>query len=154
MAIGWRQQDIAAAGGWTDKTLIRDILKRDCVHTTTALRIDEVFRKLCMTRGPSSNSREYAARKGWASPLAWNDIDSDIAPVGMLTQHEAKPREADDLIVRAVIDGARNPRGISVADRRAIVRELMQAGHLSRAEIALRCGVSPEVVEMDTRRTV
>lgn len=154
MAIGWRQQDIAAAGGWTDKTEVRDILKRERVHILTARRVERVYSALSMKRGPSSSSREYAVRKGWAPPLAWDNIDdSNQFPIGLLNGREVKPKMADPLIVAAVIDGARRPEGISIADRRQVIRELMAAGHLTRAEIALRCGISLDVLEMDIRRS-
>jgi hypothetical protein len=153
MAIGWRQQDIAEAGGWATKGEIRETFVRERVFVPTAQRIDEVYQKLCMTRGPSQNSREYAARHHWPPPLAWDNIDDpNELPDGWQRGHETKPKVADDLIVRAVIDGARAPQGISVADRRAVARELTTRGRTA-SEVALRCGVTREVVEMDLRRT-
>lgn len=151
-ALGWRQIDIAEAGGWAATEDVDSIMNRKHVIITTAQRVDEVYSKLCMTLGPSNRTRLYAARQGWAPPLAWDNIDTDAAPAGMRKAYEPVVKVADDLIVRAVIDGSRHPKGISVADRRAIVRELRVRGQ-SSAEVALRCGVSIDVVEMDIRRT-
>lgn len=133
--MGWRQSDIAEAGGWTDKSLIRDILKRDRVHVLTARRVDAVYRELCMKRGPSDNAREYAARKGWLPPLAWDEID-DPSPRLVLAAKMNTPRIGE----------------LSVADRRGVVVQLRAEG-VSTTEIALRCGVSPDVISKDLRRT-
>lgn len=154
MAIGWRQEDIARAGGWKSKQCIQGVFRYPVVRPETARRIDEVFRALCMKPGPSQNIREYASRKGYVPPLAWDDIDRDPAPV------ETKPRGyypkfdkvPDPMIVRAVLEGARPAAGISLVDRREVVKKLAQRG-MTGAQIATWLGVSQEVVSQDIRRS-
>lgn len=150
-AMGWTQELIAHHGGWARSEDVDSMLGRKTVMHSTFERVDAVYRKLSMTPGPSARAAAHAKRQGWAVPLAWDDIDNDPAPIGMATGHESGPKVADELIVRAVIDGSRHPKGISVADRRAIVRALVSTG-LNHSQIALRCGVSPDVVAKDLER--
>ena len=91
MALGWTSRDIADHCGWATTQAVTELLKaRRFVYATTADRIDTAYRDLCMTVGPSEKNRRDAARKGWAPPLAWDDIDTDEHPV--VGRYEPSPR--------------------------------------------------------------
>lgn len=87
-ALGWRQIDIAEAGGWAATEDVDSIMNRKHVIITTAQRVDEVYSKLCMTLGPSNRTRMYAARQGWLPPLAWDEdtIDSPSAEAHLMAK--------------------------------------------------------------------
>lgn len=153
MFMGWRQADIAEIGGWCGKQRIQELTRRKLVHPSTVERVDQVYRALCMKRGPSPETRYYAKRKGYVGPLAWDDIDNDPEPTGIPSgyqrQHDTQP---DMMIVRAVIDGARSPEGISVADRRAVALILRTKGW-TVPQVAARLRTSEEVISKDYQRT-
>jgi transcriptional regulator with XRE-family HTH domain len=83
-AIGWTYADIAARMGKETAAVQR--IARDehpRVREVTAAAVKCVYADLSMTPGRSENVRRYAARKGWAPPLAWDDDtidDPDAAP--------------------------------------------------------------------------
>lgn len=150
-AIGWTQELLAERGGWRNADDVNEIMKRKRVTLRTARRVDDLYRKLESTRGPSNIATLYAARQGWATPACWDDIDNDVAPQGMRIGHQAAATTADEFIVAIVVEEGVRVRGMTVADRRAVGIRLRARGH-SVVEIALRCGVSPEVVSKDLER--
>lgn len=102
-ALGWTSQHIAAAAGWNAPQAVTEIVKvRHGVHRTTAETIARVYDEMSMTLGPSTKNRREAARKGWAPPLAWDDIDRDLAPVGM--EHDGH-EDADERVVERILSG-------------------------------------------------
>lgn len=76
VAIGWPKPTIAAMVGVTQAT-INSIAKgkRKTTWHPVAVKVDEVFRQLRMTAGPSDAARQAAAANRWLPPLAWDDID-------------------------------------------------------------------------------
>lgn len=91
MALGWTSRDIADRCGWGTTQAVTELLKaRRFVYVTTAHRIDTTYRDLSMKVGPSDKNRRDAARKNWAPPLAWVDIDDpNETPAG---RYEPAPR--------------------------------------------------------------
>lgn len=77
MALGWRYSDIDAAAGYDGPrpTWSHNIVNQARVHVDTAAKVDAVYRQLGMTLGPSVRVRNVAAKRGWAPPLAWDNID-------------------------------------------------------------------------------
>ena len=73
-AIGWPQYVISEKCGWQPK-YANYLLGRDVVLSSTAARVDAVYRSLCMTPGPSEAAVRIAKRHGWIPPLGWDDID-------------------------------------------------------------------------------
>jgi hypothetical protein len=54
------------------------------VYQSTADRVGALYDALCMTPGPSATTARRAAAKGWAPPLAYDDIDNpDLEPQGV-----------------------------------------------------------------------
>lgn len=78
-AIGWTLTEIANQIG-TKRSRVEKWCseERIYVYATTAARVDEVYERLSMGRpvGPwATRTRNMAARKGYAPPLAWDNID-------------------------------------------------------------------------------
>lgn len=118
-AIGWTHADIAARMGKTAHA----VEKMGCypkVQVATAAAVKHVYAELCMTPGGSDGARRFAARQGWAPPLAWDDDTID--------DPAAKP----DL-------GSRRAR--TRADLAEEARFLFQFGTASKV-VAQRLGVS------------
>lgn len=82
VAIGWSMEHQAARLGLKKQAIQNFAVKSPDtrIRVTTAKRYSDLFDELHMTPGPSDKAREIAVRKGWAPPLAWEDIDSDEAP--------------------------------------------------------------------------
>lgn len=115
MRLGWTAADLAEHLGCVPEHVRNIIRNRASVRPETAAQIDAVFRKLCMTPGPSSITMQRAERKGWAPPLAWDDIDDpNETPQGFgvfceSTHTEAGRRRAHSAYVR----GDRSPASIA-----------------------------------------
>ena len=73
--LGWSMQAIADRSGYRSLQAIKRITERDRLTLATAERIDAAFEALCMIVGPSTAARNAAIRKGYAPPLAWDNID-------------------------------------------------------------------------------
>jgi hypothetical protein len=81
-----RLQALAAAGWpvtWTARQIdtpgatLRDLAngRHARVNPAVAEAVTAVFRDHCMRPGPSAYARTIATRNGWATALAWDDID-------------------------------------------------------------------------------
>ena len=93
-ALGWTGPEIARRSGLSIGTL-RSIGYHDsgAVLSETAKKIEAVYEQLSMRRPEGTyadRARSMAARKGWAPPLAWDDIDTDPHPRGLrdTTRHD------------------------------------------------------------------
>jgi hypothetical protein len=85
MALGWTGQDIADAAGFSHRNRVRQILVgqkgKPCrwIERRTDAVIRSVYEELSMLVPPMSavhaRTRTMSRRKGWAVPLAWDDID-------------------------------------------------------------------------------
>lgn len=86
MALGWRQRDIAEALGYkASHEAVRSLLTRRNVERSTFERVKDVYERLSGTVGPSQAVRARARQKGYAPPLAWDDIDDPAEePSGFL----------------------------------------------------------------------
>lgn len=85
-AIGWTAQDIGTAAGLSNPRRVRAIANQARVGHDMAAAIDRAYRALCMKPGPSAVNRERAKIEGWAPPLAWDDIDHDDSPAGLIRE--------------------------------------------------------------------
>lgn len=57
--------------------------------------LDAAYERLCMTPGPSKRAKDTALAKGWAPPLAWEDIDDpDETPEPNVVQVQLSELEA------------------------------------------------------------
>lgn len=84
-AIGWDMRIICLRAGLREH-YAAELLS----HAPTRMRRDiadriaEIYNDLCMTPGPSNSARTRARNRGWAPPLAYENID-DAAETGALT---------------------------------------------------------------------
>lgn len=83
-AMGWSMMEVGRRSGLHYVTLAS--VQRGA-QTSIGARlhhgINAVYDELHMTPGPSTRARLDARRKGWAPPLAWDDIDDPTqAPTG------------------------------------------------------------------------
>lgn len=89
-AIGWPTRLICAELGYTHRDALAPLLyDAEWITRSRAVKIAELYERLCMTPGPSNITRIRALRAGFAPPLAWDDIDRDEHPTGM-RDHEAR----------------------------------------------------------------
>lgn len=83
MAIGHSAAAIATATGDPDVSIriVYNVLNKPgrWISQANHDRFDAAFRALAMTPGASTRSRTTAQAKGWAPPLAWEDLDDPAA---------------------------------------------------------------------------
>jgi hypothetical protein len=86
VALGWTFYEIEQRAG-----LSRGYLRLVChsrgeqgrVLATSAMAVADTYEDMSMTPGPSGRQRSFARNRGWAPPLAWNNIDDpDERPKG------------------------------------------------------------------------
>lgn len=126
VAIGWTQAALAARIGWTLGNLNALVHGRRDVAAATHRLVADLYDELSMRPGPSQRARNLAARRSWAPPLAWDDIDNP-------NEQPAERRSAR--------------QGVAVED----VLELYQAGETPDA-IAQRFGISVTSIHTYLRR--
>lgn len=79
VAIGWTQRQLAIKLGM-EKNHTNSIIS-DCSKSSqsilydTKIKIDNLYKQLCMVPGPSDKARKHAQLKKWLPPLAWEDIE-------------------------------------------------------------------------------
>jgi hypothetical protein len=80
--LGFTMDQIGAAAGFNRNTVWR-IQREKWIEVPTRDRIDAAYRELMRnpTEGKSRRTANSAKAKGWLSPFAWDDIDSDAEPV-------------------------------------------------------------------------
>lgn len=121
VSIGWTQTELGRRIGWTTANLNRITLGQvDNITRATYKLINDLYDELSMRPGPSQRARNLAARRSWAPPLAWDDIDNP-------NEQPAERRSTR--------------QGVAVED----VLELYQAGEIPDA-IAHRFGIAPTSV--------
>jgi hypothetical protein len=121
-----------------------------------ARQVAALYDDLSMTPPPETNQREriaasrsrnFARQRGWAPPLAWDDIDNDEAPA---TVDAPPPREADvdHAVVQRFLDSQERPkdRRFSHEEAALIVHALRQRGlsHLDMKHLGLKPDRYPE----------
>lgn len=114
LALGWRHEDISAAGGFTPRRS-PTILHQPGSWITRATHdaVAVAYDALSMTPGPSARTRRRAEQLGYAPPLAWDDdaIDDPGATPACgwepTTTHQAVDLDELMLLVNAGEDPAR-----------------------------------------------
>lgn len=98
-ALGYTGPQIADAAGVSVNAMRSiDYHEAVSVRAGTEQKIAAAYERLCMVRPEgryANRARSMAAQRGWAPPLAWDDIDNDEAPAA----------EA----VRCSMEGCENP---------------------------------------------
>lgn len=80
IAIGWRQIDLAALLGTSQAQVhCLAVARHRAIQPGTAERVAALYDELSMTHGPSRHAACRAIARGWAPPLAWDNIDDPNA---------------------------------------------------------------------------
>ena len=145
LAMGWSHHELAAAGaGNTPRLLTCD---GDLVRVQRWRQVRDVYDRLCMTPGPSPQTRGWAKALGYAPPLAWDEASIDDP--GARPQGDANTgpgaRVIDLVAVRRTVDNPGVSPPLNRAERTMAVRALAAAG-ASDPQIADRLGVSDRTV--------
>jgi hypothetical protein len=141
VATGWSQARLARELGLTEANF-GAVMRRDQVTAGTARAVGELYDRLWnqpppehdqRTRIAASRARRYAAGRGWAPPLAWDDdlIDDPSA---------------------APADGWQRPARRRSADLAEEAEELFRREGYTRENAAARLGVSVSGLDMALRR--
>lgn len=149
-AIGWSSSAIARLLG-IDQTAVPRWARRVYVSRATHDRVAELYERLSTTRPPTSTLGErlsvaktiaYAQRNGYALPLEWDDIDTDLEP------HRPEPVDEIDVVaVQLVVRDGQRVR-LSIAERHEAVRQLNAQGR-SDGQIAEALCVNERTVLRD-----
>lgn len=139
-ALGWTQNHIAEAGGWSNGSAVNKMLRDSTawVFVSTVKRANLAYSRLSMRVGPSRSAALYAARQGWSPPLAWDDdqLDDPKAKpvmVGRSPADRKSERLVNPMVVEAVLSGVRMPEATN-KERREATR-LWQASGRPLAEL-------------------
>ncbi|EFQ84743.1 hypothetical protein HMPREF0063_10084 [Aeromicrobium marinum DSM 15272] len=115
LALGWSHAEQSKRAGVVTATAMHQ--QGRWITATTHQRIDDMYRDLCMTPGPSEVTRRRAAARGYVPPLAWDDIDTDPTPAAA----DATAGQVDEVAIARVLAGERltltSPERAEVFDR-------------------------------------
>ncbi len=129
-SLGWPTAVLAEQTD-ADQDAIEDALDQGVVFSRVLrVRAEQVYRRLEMTLGPCETTRDRARARRWAPPLAWDDDTVD--------DPAAEPQ------------GVR-PTGWAPKVTLAELEDLAEMG-LSRAEAAMRLGVTRAAIDQTVRR--
>ena len=95
-AIGWSMQDQAARLG-IPQTAYTSSINRAEISSRRAAQIADMYERLSGTPGKSSRARAHARRHGWASPLAWDDVDINDPHAQPCRTRRRRPVHSNDL---------------------------------------------------------
>jgi len=152
-AIGYTWASLAAETGLTT-TAIKDIAYGEFQYLNA--RNDQVIRsvyeRLCMTvptgatphhRAAITAARNASTKRGWAPPLAWDNIDNPTEHP-KLDAHTDTPKQdtTDHAVIQRVIDTGIKPRQLTYAEAAEVTRRLTRSG-LSSYDLRERYGLRP-----------
>jgi len=141
VATGWSQARLARLLGMTEANF-GAVMRRDQVTAGTARAVSQLYNRLWNQPPPehdqrariaASRARRYAADRGWAPPLAWDD--------DLIDDPSAAPAE-----------GWQGPARRRSADLAEEAEELFRRESYTREHAAARLGVSLSGLDMALRR--
>lgn len=143
MALGWPRRVIAVEAGYSPGGLTGLLSgRRTRVTVEFRDRISSTYDRLSMTLGPSVRTRNIAAVKGWAPPLAWTNIDDpDERPA--IARDKWDESSIDDAVIDRVLAGGKRPRKLTHAEAGEIVARSIARG-MSGNQIEALYGLKPE----------
>ena len=134
LAMGWSHHEIAAAGAANTPRLLTG--DGDLVTVQRWRQVRDVYDRLCMTPGPSPQTRGWAKALGYAPPLAWDEASIDDP--GARPQGDANTgpgaRVIDLVAVRRTVDNPGVSPPLNRAERTMAVRALAAAGASESAD--------------------
>lgn len=114
MAIGHTLSHIAQEAGLNVKTVRNPLYRGGTVYRATHEAVAGAYERMAMRLPAEETSqqkrdaayvRNLARRRGWAPPLAWDDIDTDDRPRGLRDRSTAEDRAAT---IRELVDAGAN----------------------------------------------
>lgn len=143
--MGWRQTDIESAaikyGGQRAHPNMLDGIGRIAAGRHRAMKA--AYEVLAMSAGPSRKTEGTARRKGYAPPMAWDDIENlDSTP-----ETGGEGDYIDMVAVMRTVAGNNAARLMS-AERKVAVRILTDMG-IGSEKIAINCHVEQRTVLRD-----
>lgn len=126
MAIGYTRAEIAAAAG-RDERAIGHLWHQHWVYRTTADAIRRIYDTWSMTPGNSDKTCQYARRRSYAPPLAWDD-DTIDDPKARPKLGSAVSIAYDHAKVERALDRVLTYEQLTPAERAEAVRRLNAAG--------------------------
>lgn len=151
MAIGWSQSRISREAGYDRSHVSLILMRGGALQQRTVDRIAEVYERLSMTLPPmttgpekvaATRARNLAAERGWAPPLAWNDID-DPGEEPVMGRDIWDESSIDDAVIDRVLAGGKRPRKLTRAEAGEIVARSLGRG-MSGNQIEDLYGLKPE----------
>lgn len=102
--VGWSRARVAEAAGWKTTGALNYLMRSDTITRSTHEKLALVFEALAMKQPPDEmaaiRARTWARRRGYAPPLAWDDIDDpNEQPTGVRVEGKRRDllAEWDDL---------------------------------------------------------
>lgn len=145
LALGWAHRDLGAAGISNSAQIVG--APGDLITVGRWRQVRDVYDALSMTSGPSPETRGWAAKLGYAPPLAWDEDtidDPHAAPdrAGSTTGHD---ESVDAVAVARAAAAPGHAAALTAAEARAVVAVMAAAG-ASDAVIATHVQVSDRTV--------
>ncbi len=145
-AIGYGQSQISERTGFR-RVQLAHFTRWPKVHRDVAKVIAELYEELSHLPAPDSPAarqiRGQARLRGWASPLAWDDIDDPNA----MPQLPEDTGAVDWVAVQRRLTGEKVK--LNQAERAEVARRLaaMSQAGMGRLKIAARTGIHPRTIE-------
>ena len=135
LALGWNHDELKKRMPLYTNHISRATYNH--MHARNWRDLDNLYRELCMTPGPSRITAQRADRAGYAPPLVWDDIDNpDEQPMRGNRGQWLAPEEAEELrIYRATKHAPVDP---NVVDRVLSGEWSLFANPAERVEICRR----------------
>ena len=96
MRLGWNHAALQNECGFNTTHFVRGTYAQTLARRWRV--VDDVYRRLLMTIGPSTTTARRAERAGFAPPLAWTDVDDpDEKPAGWQYRPAARADNLRDL---------------------------------------------------------
>ena len=144
--LGWTTAVISERTGIGTGN-ITHLRHRTWVTAETFDTIDRVYRELVAAGvGPSTRSMKYARRKGWVSPYAWDNIDTDDNPVDARNPDR---REMDPIAIELAIEG--QPVTLNLREREEVIRRLNNLRWPDK-RIGKHLGITGDTINRTRRR--
>ena len=144
MVNGWPSHDLMAHLGYS--TGGNWILYAESLHVDTADRVAKMYDRLWDKPGPSKWVATWARNKGFAPPMAWDDVLIDD-PLCQPFMENVQDLHIDEIAVERFVHGDIDWRKLTVAERIQGAVRLDRLGY-SRKQIFDRCHVNTQQLQI------
>lgn len=155
--LGWSQDRIAAAAN-VDRKVISEVAAGAVrqVYPTTDDGIRTAYDQLSMRPGPSAVARRHAVTKGWAPPLAWDDIDDPTETPNTGARPKGRLVDLDDWchLVSLNVNPDEAARRCGVADMDSIEMAAVRHNHAPALRWLAALTLARNAIDGNGRETV